>query len=366
MATHAVGNEVWVLGSTGRSGREVAAQLVRRGISPVLVGRDSARLADVAAQVGNATTLVSASLDEAAEQIRRRQPAVVINTVGPFAATAMPLVRACLPTTHYVDLANDISAISALLEVDGEAAATGRTLVSGAGFGVAATESIVVRLCRQRPPAASVRVDMVPSIGIEQGTVGEALAATLIDGVAGVRRGRREDARPARLGSAVRSLTLPDGARVRTASMPLGEFVAARRASGAPSVISASSEAPTSLPVRALLPLGTALLRIPALRAFATRRLAQVRLRARERPREHSWGHAHVRWPDGTTREGWLRLGDAQIFTGAVAAEVAHRLLTGKGRPGAHTPAALFGPSLVEACGGEYVIGDRPAETPSP
>lgn len=368
--------EVWVLGSTGRSGREIAAQLVRRGISPVLVGRDAARLADVAARVGqpgDTTTLVAASLEETAEQIRRRRPAVVVNTIGPFAATAVPLARACLPTTHYVDLANDIAAVSAMLALDDEAVAAGRALVSGAGFGVAATESVVVRLCQQRPPAASVRVDMVPSLAIEAGAVGEALAATLVDGLAGdtdSRRGRerhRTDGqpRPARLAGAVRSLTLPDGSRVRTASMPLGEFVAAGRASGAPVVISASSEAPTSLPVRALLPVGAALLKIPALRAFTTRRLARVRLKARERPREHSWGHAHVRWSDGTTREGWLRLGDAQTFTSAVAAEVAHRLLAGKGRPGAHTPAVLFGPSLVEACGATYLIDDEPATASS-
>jgi hypothetical protein len=40
------------------------------------------------------------------------------------------------------------------------------------------------------------------------------------------------------------------------------------------------------------------------------------------------------------------------------AAEVARRLLPGEGKPGAYTPAALFGPSLAQACGGEYLIDD--------
>jgi hypothetical protein len=84
-----------------------------------------------------------------------------------------------------------------------------------------------------------------------------------------------------------------------------------------------------------------------------------VKLRRRERPREHSWGHARLEWADGTTREGWLRVGEAQAFTGAVPAEVARRLLAGEGRPGAYTPADLFGPSLAEACGGEYLTGDQ-------
>jgi hypothetical protein len=48
--------------------------------------------------------------------------------------------------------------------------------------------------------------------------------------------------------------------------------------------------------------------------------------------------------------------GEAQSWTGAVPAEVVRRLLAGEGRPGAYTPASLFGPSLAEACGAEYLI----------
>jgi hypothetical protein len=158
------------------------------------------------------------------------------------------------------------------------------------------------------------------------------------------------------LGGDVSQLTLPDGSTVTTASIPLGELIAAQRASGAPSVVAASSEAPSSPMVRAVLPLATALLAIGPVRAFAKRRLAQVKIKSKERPREYSWGHARLQWADGTTSEGWLRVGEAQAFTGAVPAEVVRRLLAGEGRPGAYTPAALFGPSLAEACGGEYLI----------
>jgi hypothetical protein len=162
----------------------------------------------------------------------------------------------------------------------------------------------------------------------------------------------------ARIGGDVAHLTLPDGSRVTSAGMPLGELIAAQRASGAPSVIAASSEVPSSPAVRAVLPLATALLTIAPVRAFAKRRLAGVKIKARERPREHSWGHARLEWADGTIREGWLRVGEAQAYTGAVPAEVARRLLAGEGRPGAYSPAALFGSSLAEACGGEYLIDD--------
>jgi hypothetical protein len=47
----------------------------------------------------------------------------------------------------------------------------------------------------------------------------------------------------------------------------------------------------------------------------------------------------------------------AAAYTAAVPAETARRLMAGDGRPGAYTPADLFGPELAEACGGEYLDG---------
>jgi short subunit dehydrogenase-like uncharacterized protein len=379
-----MGTEVWILGGTGRSGRAIATELLSRGLSPILVGRDAARLQnaaaeqDAAAQSGPRTrTVVAASIEDMAAEIQRQQPAVVINTVGPFTTTAGPIARACLTGSHYVDLANDLPAVAALLDLDQQAVAAGKTLVTGAGFGVTATESVVVQLSQQnlnqqnKDAPVKVRVDMVPSLAMEAGVIGEALAGTILDGFPDARgRGRYEGRRyengrlvRARIAGDPASLTLPDGTKVATASMPLGELIAAQRASRAPNVVSASSEAPSSPAVRAVLPLATTLLAIAPVRAFARKRLAGVKLKSRERPREYSYGHARLEWPDGTTREGWVQLGDAQAFTGAVPAEITRRLLAGQGRPGAYTPAALFGPALAEACGASYLI---PAATPAP
>jgi hypothetical protein len=380
-----MGTEVWILGGTGRSGRAIATELLSRGLSPILVGRDATRLQSTAAEHNaaappgtRARTVVAASIEDMAAEIQRQQPAVVINTVGPFTTTAGPIARACLTGSHYVDLANDLPAVAALLDLDQQAVAAGKTLVTGAGFGVTATESVVVQLSQQlsqplgqqnNDAPVKVRVDMVPSLAMEAGVIGEALAGTILDGFPDARgRGRYEGRRyenghlaRARIAGDPASLTLPDGTKVITASMPLGELIAAHRASRAPNVVSASSEAPSSPAVRAVLPLATTLLAIAPVRAFARKRLAGVKLKSRERPREYSYGHARLEWPDGTIREGWLQLGDAQAFTGAVPAEITRRLLAGQGRPGAYTPAALFGPSLAEACGATYLTADNAA-----
>jgi short subunit dehydrogenase-like uncharacterized protein len=354
--------DVWILGGTGRVGRAVADRLLTAGTGTVLVGRDAARLAAAAAGRGHRTH-VAATPGAVAAGIREARPAVVLNTVGPFTRTAPAVVDACLAAgSDYVDLANDLAAVTTLLARDADAVRAGRTLVTGAGFGVVATESVVAWLCDGTRQAVRVRTDMLPSLAVQAGPLGEALAGTLVEGLPGVPGGGRFSGRrvvdgrlaPAPLGGAVRSLVTPDGDRLSTGLMPLGELVAAQRASGAAFVESASSEVPTGRAVRTVLPVAARLLAIGPLRRLAGRRLAAVALADRPAPRAHSWGHAVVTWADGGTSEGWLRLGEAQATTDAVAAEVVRRLVQGEGRPGAFTPAALLGPGLATAVGGTY------------
>jgi short subunit dehydrogenase-like uncharacterized protein len=350
--------EVWVLGATGRSGRTIAAKLVATGTMPVLVGRDRAGLEKVAAAIGeDLRTVVAPTVEAIIAEIGRQRPAVVVNTIGPFTETGVLVAQACLPSSHYLDLANDMVSVPALLDLHDDAVAAGRTLVTGAGFGVLATESVVLKLCEDRRTPSRVRVDAVPSLASEAGVIGWAFAATLVDAMA--LGGRRFDR--GRLvrdwpGSEAKKLTLPDGQTASTGSGPTGELHAAWLASGSPSVVAGSTFVPTAPMIRAFLPVATGLLSVPAVRRLARRRLARVRMKPGPMVREHSWGHAQVTWPDGTSRGGWLRLGDAQIFTTAVAAEVATRLAHGDAHPGAYTPGAAFGPELAADVGGEFIL----------
>ncbi len=352
-------NAVWVLGATGRIGRAVATLLHEQGVALVLVGRDRIRLEDVASTLGGAPRLIVGTLDVALAELARAAPDVVVNTIGPFTTTAPQVARACPPGTHYVDIANELWATEAILGLDRQAAAAGQVLVTGAGFGVLATESVLLRLCEGRPSATRVRVDAVASVATEPGIIGTALAGTIVDGLPlGGRQVEHGRLTRARFGGEPARLTTPDGDAVVTASIPSGELLAAWRASKAESVVAASSEAPTGTVVRLMLPVVASLLRIPAIAGFATRRLARIPLKAQNRPRTSSWARARAEWPGGVVREGWLRADDGMIFTAAVAAEVAQRLLKGEGRPGAHTPGALFGSALAEAVGGEFLIDE--------
>lgn len=329
------------------------------GAIPVLVGRDAGRLRIAAADFGldaDSKIVVASGAEAIAAEITRQRPAVVVNTIGDYAETAVLLARACMPGGHYLDQANDPAAFHRLFALNDEAAAVGSSLVVGAGFGVVGTEAIVARLCENRPVPSRVRVDTFASAAVEEGVLGAALAASIVDSFA--MGGRRYDGGrlvKTRLGAEVHHVSLPDGERTSSVGVASGELIAAHRVSGAPSVSATSGLIPASLAVRAALPLLSAILRIRAVRTFAIGRMAGIKTKAAPRPRPHTWGHAVITWPDGITREGWLRAGDAMEFTSAVAAQTALQLAAGKGRPGAHTPAAAVGPDLATAAGADFV-----------
>ncbi|WP_103353957.1 saccharopine dehydrogenase NADP-binding domain-containing protein [Amycolatopsis sp. CA-128772] len=333
--------EIWVLGALGRTGRAITAELAARGLPVVLVGRNREQLAATGSKF-----VVADGVEAIAAEISRQRPAVVVNTIGEYAATAATIARACLPGGHYVDMAADPIAVQRLLDLHDEAQAGGSTFVTGAGFGVLATEAVVASLCEGRPTPSRVQVDALASVATEEGAVGVALAASIVDALTAV------SAR----GAKPRTLVLPDGETGKVAGVDSGERIAAQRASGAPDVTVSSGLAPAAPVVRALLPLLGRVVSIPVVRRFAVRRLAAVRTKGAPRPRTHTWGHAVVTWPDGTTREGWLRAGEAMDFTAAVVAEVAARLARGEGKPGAHTPASALGADVAEAAGGTFLL----------
>ncbi|MDG9715460.1 trans-acting enoyl reductase family protein [Streptomyces sp. DH24] len=102
---------VVVYGAYGHTGRFVVAELLDRGLVPVLSGRDAGKLRVLAAShpglaVRPASVDDPVSLDRALDGA-----AAVINCAGPFATTAAPVIEAALRAgIPYVDVAAEIEA----------------------------------------------------------------------------------------------------------------------------------------------------------------------------------------------------------------------------------------------------------------
>lgn len=373
MSAHRSG-EIWIVGATGNIGRALAARLTATGSSSgsstnrpgvVLVGRSAQRLDDLVATLdGPVRTLVLAGFDEMLEAVRSERPSIVVNLLGSYAETAIPLARACMPDGGYVDLTIDNETLAALVGLNDEAATANTTVVGGAGFGVVATEALVARSCAEKPEPVRVRIDALSSYAPEDGVVGEAFAVTSVDVMTIGGRAYR-DGRLTRvgLGSNLTRHVLPDGTTVSSSAVASGELFAARSISHAATIDFTSALAPTSPLIRASLPMMSRLLRIPAMRRMMIRQLAAAKTTKAPRPRPYSWGHAVVEWRDGSRRESWLRAEDAMDYTRDVVYAVVRRLIAGTAPVGAFTPAAGFGPGIAEEAGATFV--DAAVASPS-
>lgn len=127
---------VTVYGAYGHTGRFVVAELLRRGISPVLAGRDAARLARFAADHPGLAHR-AAPVDEPA-MLRRvlKGSSVVINCAGPFLDTAVPVALASVAVgAHYLDVSAEQAAVQETYRMlDVVATAAGVAVVPALAF----------------------------------------------------------------------------------------------------------------------------------------------------------------------------------------------------------------------------------------
>ncbi|MER6126218.1 saccharopine dehydrogenase NADP-binding domain-containing protein [Streptomyces sp. NPDC001795] len=298
-----------VLGASGTTGGLIAEELVRQGGRVVVAGRDAARLARTAARFesGAVSVLAVDLADPASLAAMAGAGKVLVNTVGPFTRLSPSVVAACLDAgTAYLDLANERAAVRALLDRDAEARERGATLVTGAGFGPAATEALVLALLKAEVGAAAVKVATATHSAYDTDGVRGSVTEAMAEGATSYRAGELVRAP---LGEGATALTF--GGAIRTViPVPAGDLEAAREASGAPEVT-----------------------------AYAAPRGSGT-----SDGRSHAY--AELTDTDGRMHTAELTTGEGFAFTTAVATATAARLLDSP-PPGAWTAARLLGAELV-------------------
>ncbi|WP_311761252.1 saccharopine dehydrogenase family protein [Paracoccus broussonetiae] len=127
---------VAIFGAGGHTGRFVVAELKRRGITPVAVVRNKAKLAQERV-FGPEIDLREAAIDDAASlNIAFANMAAVINCAGPFLDTAAPVAEAAIRAgAHYLDVtAEQPSAMATFEAFDEAAGAAGVLVLPAMGF----------------------------------------------------------------------------------------------------------------------------------------------------------------------------------------------------------------------------------------
>jgi short subunit dehydrogenase-like uncharacterized protein len=150
-----------LFGATGYTGDLTARAMVRRGLRPVLAGRNADRLRALAEELGGLDTRVADVRQPDSVRALVDRGDVLVTTVGPFTYWGEPAVRAAVAAgAQYLDAAGEPKFLRDVFERHGPAAeAAGCALVTASGYDWV-PGNLAGALALREAGDAAVRVDV--------------------------------------------------------------------------------------------------------------------------------------------------------------------------------------------------------------
>jgi short subunit dehydrogenase-like uncharacterized protein len=343
-------NQTWMLyGATGYTGRAIAEEAARRGLRPILAGRNSRSIGDLAGKLGLEHRVFGLS---EAETLRKsiRGVRLVLHCAGPFSATARPMMEACLAErAHYLDITGEIEVIEAAASLDQRAKDASVILLPAIGFDVVPSDCVAARLAARLPTATRLILAFQALGSLSPGT-----AKTMLEGVS---QGGcvRIDGRLTRVPLAWKTLEVPFRDGPRTAmTIPWGDVASAFYSTGIGNIEVYAAAPPRQI---AMLRRSRWLSPLLGLRAFRSVAASWIEKRVRG-PSEESrardaaslWGRVEDDRRNSATAT--LTTPNGYALTVSTALAAVERLLAAQPGSGFLTPSRAFGADFIDAIPG--------------
>ena len=332
-----------IYGANGYTGQLIAREAARRGLRPIVAGRNRPAIERLAKELTLDARVFR--LDEPHLSAAFEDYAAVLNCAGPFSRTAAPLAAACLRVgSHYVDITGEVAVFEGLMRRNQEAQAAGVMLLPGAGFDVVPSDCLAAHLKRRLPTATKLVLAFHAGTRPSRGTL-----LTMLENLDG--RGLvRKNGGLVEVPAGWKTRTIDFGRRPRKAvTIPWGDLATAHFSTGIPDI-----EVYAALPFKERLAIRTSRFLGPVLRQGFVRRSLENRIRAAtpgpseaERARSTSflWGEASDEFGNQATAR--LRGPDGYSFTAQAAVTIVERILAGDAPPGYQTPSTAYGADFV-------------------
>ena len=336
----------WMIyGANGYTGKLMAEEAVRRGLTPILAGRNADALAPLAQKLD--LPLRAFALDDPqALRAGLKGIGLVEHCAGPFSATCAPMLEACLANgTHYLDITGEIDVFAHCHAQHERAKKAGIVVMPGSGFDVVPTDCLAAMLKRELPTATSLVLAFDAGGGPSPGT-----AKT---GVEGLGKGGRAriDGELVKVPLAWKTRTFErDGEQRFAMTIPWGDVYTSFVSTGIGNVEVYMGVPPSSAKnLRRIRWLGPLLGSSPV-QALLKKQVAKKVRGPSDKARANSgstiWGE--VRDAAGKEVRGQLRTPNGYALTVTAGLGITERLLTGdKPAGGYYTPSMLMGADYV-------------------
>jgi short subunit dehydrogenase-like uncharacterized protein len=222
----------WMIyGANGYTGKLMAREAVRRGLKPILAGRNEEAVSVLAAELGLEKRVFNLH-DPQATLKGIEGCKLILHCAGPFSVTSQPMIEACLAAgAHYLDITGEIGVFeNAHLRAD-QARHADIVLIPGVGFDVVPSDCLAASLVESLPSAIKLVLAFEAGGGPSPGT-----AKTSVEGI-GLGGRVRQDGKLVEVPLAWKSRTIPFAHADRSAmTIPWGDVYTAFVSTGIPDI----------------------------------------------------------------------------------------------------------------------------------
>ena len=338
-------NSFLLYGSYGYTGSLIADEAVRKGMRPLLAGRDAARLKAQADALELDHRLISLDDRTSLEGVLREVP-LVLNCAGPFHHTYRPVAETCLQSgRHYLDITGEIMVFEALAAMDKDAKEAGVMLLPGVGLDVVPSDCLAAHLYKRMPSATRLTLAMKWSGGgFSHGT-----ALSAVEHIS-ERGAVRKKGKLVRVPLFSKTRQIDFGGGLHTAvNIPWGDVSTGYYSTGIPNIEAYMVIPKSAMRVVRFLRPFLGLATIPSmqwwLHQMVKRLPAGPTAEARRLGRSRFWGEA--RDDQGHTVISRLEAPEGYTLTSETALAVVARVLAGDFKTGFQTPSLAYGADFI-------------------
>jgi short subunit dehydrogenase-like uncharacterized protein len=344
----------WMIyGANGYTGELVAREAKRRELLPVLAGRSEAKISALANELRFPFKVFP--LDNPADIAQNLQEVeLVLHCAGPFSATAVPMVEACLLSkTHYLDITGEIEVFEYIHGQNERARQSGIVLCPGTGFDVIPTDCVAAVLKSAMPDAAHLTLGFEARAGVSAGT-----AKSSLEGIG--KGGRiRKDGKIKSVSLNYKTSKIDFGNGKKNAlSIPWGDVSTAYYTTGIPNIEVYMALPPNTDSFLKFLPLIRPILAFPPIQNFMKKRIEKKVKGPAEKLRQkfgvYVWGE--VSNPAGEIKTAFLQTADGYEVTIHGSLKIVEKLLDEQLPPGSFTPSQIMGDRFISILPGSTEI----------
>ena len=343
---------------------------VKKGLKPILGGRNKDKVAELAKRHGLHHLVFDLEDEEKIENALNGRAKAVLHCAGPFSRTAKKMVKACLKTSvHYIDITGEMIIFETLQSYDEVAKEKQIMILPGAGFDVVPSDCLALYLKNKMSTTAThLDLAIMSRGGISQGT-----AQTIIENISkkGAIRLNGEILKVPHAYASRHDISFPFrnvipstrddiSTNYTGVTVPLGDLFSAYLSTGIPNITTYFIVKPAMVKWMKKINFLGWIFKNPLIHNFVKNRITKNQPGPTEEQRNtaqsYVWGE--VRSVDSKQLaidnkeksepvRAILKLPDAYKLTALTSLKIIEKILAGNFKAGYQTPATAYGEELI-------------------